>query len=115
MLTREELKKYKACLFLESVRPEKVKQTDDFRDQITFLRSHGKGNMRYYPVNWFENNETRTKAMYYREYARYSKEFNYRMIKYDTATKRREELEMKMLGLNVQENVQENVHVNVHN
>ena len=115
MLTREELKKYKACLFLESVRPEKVKQTDDLRDQITFLRSHGKGNMRYYPVDWFKNDETRTKAMYYREYERYSKEFNYRMVKYDMATKRREELEMKMLGLNVQENVQENVHVDVRN
>lgn len=98
MLTEKELKTYKACLFLESVRPTKVEQTDKLEDQITFLRSHGKGNMRNYPVNWFEANEKRTKGMYYREYADYSKAFNYRIIKYNNATKRRKELEMKILN-----------------
>lgn len=101
MLTPEELQKYKNCLFMESVRPIKIEQTDDLADQITFLRSHGKGNMRFYPISWFEGNPARTRSMYFENYSEYSKKFNFNIKKYDNASAKRQELEAKMLGLNV--------------
>lgn len=98
MLTKEELKKYKACLWMEQNRPDRIPATEDFEGMVNFIRQHGPKNARYYSNEWFEKNPARTRGIYHRLYAEYTKAFNYQDVKYKNAIARKEELEEKMLG-----------------
>ena len=98
MLTIEELNKYKACLYMQRTQPKKIEQTKELDAQILFIRSHGQGKMKFYPVTWFQENEKRTAAIYYKVYEAYSLQFNKLNQKYIRAEKRREELEEKILS-----------------
>lgn len=98
MLTKDELRKYKACLWLEENRPTKIEATENFGEMINFIKIHGPNNARFYSDNWFNSNPARTRGIYHKLYAEYSKQFNYNDVKFKNAIARKEELEAKMLG-----------------
>lgn len=57
--------------------PDFIKETDNFDEQIRFIRLYGGGKAMFYSQEWYESNEARTKAIYYRTRNQYVK--NYRI------------------------------------
>ena len=105
MLTKEELQKYRNCLALESSRKERVEWTDNPEEQIAFIKKYAKGNARFYSEAWYTKNPKRLKAIYADIRKEYVKDYNLHNHIINNAIASRKKLELKMLGVEVEDMV----------
>lgn len=85
-LTQEEREKLVTIVsMLKSNRPLEA-PTEVLAEQIDFIRRHGENKLPFYSQNFYENNEKRTRAIYFATRKEYVRRFNIHQKKIKNAT-----------------------------